>query len=239
MASQAALAAAIEDANSIPLDAIDVSRLELWSNDTHWPYFERLRKEDPIHYCAKSQFGAYWSITKFNDIMAVDTNHEVFSSDREIIIFDEAKDGTDLPMFIAMDPPKHDAQRKVVSPIVAPAQLARMESLIRERAGEDPRRTADRRDVRLGRQGLDRTDHADAGDAVRLPVRGPAQADLLVRHHDHVPGPGRLVETVDEQTRDYHGVPRLLHEAVERAGQRRTADRPDLDARARAMRRGT
>jgi len=136
MASQAALAAAIEDANSTPLEAIDVSRIDLWSNDTHWPYFERLRREDPVHYCRKSEFGAYWSITKYNDIMAVDTNHDVFSSHREITIFDEVKDDSDLPMFIAMDPPKHDAQRKVVSPIVAPGNLARMESLIRERAGK-------------------------------------------------------------------------------------------------------
>src|ERR1043165_387063 len=136
MGAEAALAAAIEDAKSTPLDKIDVARLDLWSSNTHWPYFERLRREDPIHYCAKSEYGAYWSITKYNDIMAVDTNHEVFSSHREITIFDEVKDDTDLPMFIAMDPPKHDAQRKVVSPIVAPANLARMESLLRARAGK-------------------------------------------------------------------------------------------------------
>jgi cytochrome P450 len=39
-------------------------------------------------------------------------------------------------MFIAMDPPKHDVQRKTVSPIVAPDNLARLESTIRERAGK-------------------------------------------------------------------------------------------------------
>src|SRR3546814_12328483 len=38
-------------------------------------------------------------------------------------------------MFIMMDPPKHDAQRKVVSPIVAPGNLAKLEGTIRERAG--------------------------------------------------------------------------------------------------------
>ena len=32
-----------------------------------------------------------------------------------------------------MDPPRHDEQRKVASPIVAPANLANMEPLIRER----------------------------------------------------------------------------------------------------------
>ena len=39
-------------------------------------------------------------------------------------------------MFIAMDPPKHDVQRKVVSPVVAPGNLAKMESVIRERTAK-------------------------------------------------------------------------------------------------------
>jgi cytochrome P450 len=39
-------------------------------------------------------------------------------------------------MFIAMDPPKHDAQRKVISPIVSPHNLLNMEPIIRERAGK-------------------------------------------------------------------------------------------------------
>ena len=72
------------------------------------------------------------------------------------------------PSFIRMDPPTHDEQRKVVSPIVAPANLANMEGLIRERTLHGARRPAARRDVRLGRPGVDRADDDDAGDAVRL-----------------------------------------------------------------------
>lgn len=41
----------------------------------------------------------------------------------------------ELETFIAVDPPKHDAQRKVVSPIVAPSNLTLLEPVIRERAG--------------------------------------------------------------------------------------------------------
>ncbi|MBV8193593.1 MAG: cytochrome P450, partial [Alphaproteobacteria bacterium] len=37
------------------------------------------------------------------------------------------------PSFIRMDPPKHDEQRMVVSPVVAPKNLANMEGVIRER----------------------------------------------------------------------------------------------------------
>jgi cytochrome P450 len=39
-------------------------------------------------------------------------------------------------MFIAMDPPKHDAQRKTVSPAVSPHSLMQQEPLIRKWAGD-------------------------------------------------------------------------------------------------------
>ena len=128
--------AAREAAYSMPIEQIDPADPELFRTDTMWPYFERLRKEDPVHWC-ESQFedvGGYWSITKYNDIMAVDTNHEAFSSEPTIVLPDPAEDFT-LPMFIAMDQPKHDVQRKTVSPIVSPHSLMRMEPIIRERAG--------------------------------------------------------------------------------------------------------
>ena len=67
--------------------------------------------------------------------LAVDTNHGVFSSEAHlggITVADQDADFI-LPMFIAMDPPKHDAQRKAVSSIVSPSNLAKLESTIRER----------------------------------------------------------------------------------------------------------
>jgi len=125
-----------ERARTIPLDEIDVSEPELWRTDSHWPYFERLRREDPVHYCARSAFGPYWSITKYHDIMAIDTNHQVFSSEAALggITIDDETTDLRFPMFIAMDPPKHDEQRKAVSPAVSPANLQLFEPLIRERA---------------------------------------------------------------------------------------------------------
>jgi cytochrome P450 len=117
-----------------PLEAIDVSRPERFRANTMWPWFERLRREDPVHYCPDSIFGPYWSVTKYRDIMEVETHHQVFSSQGGITLRDQPED-FQLPMFIAMDPPKHDAQRKVVNPIVAPDNLARLEGTIRERAG--------------------------------------------------------------------------------------------------------
>jgi cytochrome P450 len=120
-------------AYAMPLDQINVADAELFRTDTMWPYFERLRKEAPVHYQAEHEFGPYWSITKYNDIMAIDTDHETFTSEPAITIA-EPEDDFQLPMFIAMDPPKHDVQRKTVSPSVSPANLQLMEPLIRERS---------------------------------------------------------------------------------------------------------
>jgi cytochrome P450 len=125
-----------EKAATMPIEQIDLSEPELFRSDTVWPYFERLRREDPIHYRRDGRQGSFWSITKYKDIMAVDTNHAVFSSESSLggITLADAPPQMRRPMFIAMDPPKHDEQRKVVSPIVAPANLAKLEVLIRSRA---------------------------------------------------------------------------------------------------------
>jgi len=118
-----------------PLDKLDPSRAELFQTGAHHAYFRRLRHEDPVHYTPESAFGPYWSITRFHDIMAVDSNHQVFSSARDIVIGDQEDDFAP-PMFIAMDPPRHDVQRKVATPAVSPGRLADLEVLIRQRAGK-------------------------------------------------------------------------------------------------------
>jgi cytochrome P450 len=123
------------DAYAMPLDAIDVSDPQLYQDDTWYPYFERLRREDPVHFVADSRYGPYWAVTKYKDIMHVEVNHGTYSSASELggIQIEEQPKGMERPSFIRMDPPRHDEQRKVVSPIVAPGNLANMESLIRER----------------------------------------------------------------------------------------------------------
>jgi len=126
--------AAREEAYSLPLAELNPAQPALFQADAMWPIFERLRKEDPVHYTAEHEFGPYWSVTKYNDIMAVDTNHQVFSSEGGITIAEQTQGEGPLPMFIAMDPPKHDIQRKTVTPAVSPTNLQRLEPLIRERA---------------------------------------------------------------------------------------------------------
>ena len=132
---------------SIPLEQIDVSNPELLQQDAWQPFFKRLREEDPVHYCADSFFGPYWSVTRFKDIQYVDTHHQQFSSDRSIVIGDLNPDFPLSPGFIAMDPPTHDEQRHSVQPVVAPPNLKNTGTADpRARAG-DSRRITGRRGV--------------------------------------------------------------------------------------------
>jgi cytochrome P450 len=138
LAERTRLEAAREHALSLPLADFDPGDPELFRSDVHWPYFDRLRKEEPVHYCGNSMFGPYWSITRYNDIMDVETNHLAFSSASAlggITIRDVAPD-LRRESFIAMDPPRHSAQRKTVAPMFTPTHLDQLAVNIRKRSAE-------------------------------------------------------------------------------------------------------
>ncbi|HSZ49931.1 MAG TPA: cytochrome P450 [Caulobacteraceae bacterium] len=140
-----------DEAWTAPLEELNPARVDRFQNDTVWPVFERLRREDPIHFTPDSEYGPYWSISRWDDIMAVDTNHIDFSSADGITLVNrkmlEAQREAFAAMgreprrnggagFITMDEPEHSVHRKAVSPTVAPANLARMSPVVRERAGQ-------------------------------------------------------------------------------------------------------
>ena len=137
MADGARIAAEARDrAYSTPLEDFHVGDPELFRTDTHWPWFERLRAEDPVHYCKASDFGPYWSVTKFDDIVAVDGDHNTFSSSAENggIALGDSYESAAGASFISQDSPRHEAQRKVVAPMFTSGAMAAMEPLIRSRA---------------------------------------------------------------------------------------------------------
>ena len=132
------LRTAREKAYATPLSEFHPGHPELFRSDTLWPYFERLRNEEPVHFCSTSPVGNYWSVTKYNDIMHVDTNAAIFSSDVRLggIMLRDVDERYQWPSFIAMDEPKHGPQRKTVSPMFTPTHLDRLAVLIRERSAD-------------------------------------------------------------------------------------------------------
>ena len=137
------------EADAMPLADINPAKAERFQADTIWPYFARLRREDPVHFTADSEFGPYWSITRWEDIMVVDTDHGAFSSAEGIGLpnlkameeQEKVLEAMGRPRrragagFITMDEPEHTVHRKAVSPTVAPANIASMAPVVRERAG--------------------------------------------------------------------------------------------------------
>jgi cytochrome P450 len=125
-------------AYATPLDQFNPADPALFRNNTLWPWFERLRAEDPVHYTAESEFGAYWSVTKHRDIIAVDSNHGAYSSSsiNGGIAVSDGYQPEETSNFIALDPPMHDEQRKVVAPMFTSTSINAMEAIIRERAAK-------------------------------------------------------------------------------------------------------
>jgi cytochrome P450 len=123
-----------EDAASLPLERIDLADPRRFEAGTHWAFFDRVRREDPVHFCPGSAFGPYWSVTRWQDILSVETNPRVFSSKAGIFIGDRFEDFA-LNSFIAADEPIHGQWRKPVMPAVGPARLGELEALIRARVG--------------------------------------------------------------------------------------------------------
>ena len=128
----------IPAAADMALEDINPVWNRLFSENKMLDFFERLRREDPVHFNESEVVGRYWSLTRYDDIKAVDTDHHNFSSAHGITVgfpIDQPlpEGALDVKLFIAMDPPKHDVQRRTVSPVVSTRNLAGMEQLIRER----------------------------------------------------------------------------------------------------------
>ncbi len=122
------------------LSDIDLSQPGIFASEDVLDVFARLRREAPVHYCANSNFGPFWSVTRYNDIVEVDTNHKVFSSSDQFggIQIDDAivrppVEGANISAFITKDQPHHMPIRKAVQPIAEPPSLDSMKDLVWQR----------------------------------------------------------------------------------------------------------
>ena len=122
----------ISDASDVDLATLDPSDGRIFQANKHHAYFKRLRTEAPVHWSPTGPSGPFWSLSKFDDIVAVDSNFELFSSDTNIVVGDQDPAFT-IKTFIQADPPVHDVQRQAVTAAVAPKRIAELEELIRQR----------------------------------------------------------------------------------------------------------
>ena len=204
-----------------PLESLNPGDAQSFADQEMWWKFERLRAEDPVHYTAEdqSEHGAYWSITKWDDIIAVDTDTVRFSNEVSVslalpgsnpsVLRMVGPDATPaeireaeirgMPSLLSMDPPAHGVHRGAVAEGVSPAALAEFEPLIRERIGAIL-------------DGLPIGEEFDWVDKVSMELTAMTLATLfgypqedrrqLTLWSDQLtttPGPGRVVETMEEK----------------------------------------
>jgi linalool 8-monooxygenase len=122
---------------------VDLGNPDLYVSGVPHEVFTWLRREDPVHWNPVTNGRGFWSVTKYDDIVAISKNPEVFSSAREHgghRIYDEnivgtagmGAEETDAP-FISMDPPEHNRYRRMISPGFGPSRLKALEGQIHDR----------------------------------------------------------------------------------------------------------
>jgi cytochrome P450 len=121
------------------IDPFDVSRPELYRDDTWGEPFRRLRAEAPVHKVEHSEFGPYWSVSTYKPIVEVESLPDLYSSEvGGFTIAPFLNDGSEvrMPMFIGRDRPIHTGQRRTVAPAFTPSEMVRMTGDIRRRTAE-------------------------------------------------------------------------------------------------------
>ncbi len=118
-----------------PIEAFNVSDPELYRADNWRDYFWQLRERAPVHYCADSVYGPYWSVCTYDLIMQVELDHGTYSNLAKCggIQLQDIAENMNRPSFVSMDPPEHTGRRRAVAPMTNRTSLAGMTDLIRER----------------------------------------------------------------------------------------------------------
>ena len=115
---------------------IDLSDTALYvENRWHAP-FAQLRRDMPVSWCPDSPYGPYWSAVTHELVQQVELDPATWSSQLGNITIADGVAGGEFPNFIAMDPPRHTDQRRVVAAAFTPSQMAQREVQVRQRTLE-------------------------------------------------------------------------------------------------------
>ena len=241
--------AARERIYAMPLDKLDPAAIDSYPNEEMFFKFERLRAEDPVHFTSSedSQYGDYWSVTKWDDIIKIDTDSVTFSNeagitiaanrpDRKVLGYVpendtrtpeqiQADNEGGMKTLLSMDPPQHGLHRGAVSESVSPANLEDLEPLIRER-------------IAGILDGLPIGEEFDWVDKVSMELTAMTLATLFNYPQERrreltfwsdimtvTPGPGQIVETAEEA----NAARQNFYEAVVKMFQERGAAEPAQD----------
>ena len=120
----------------------DLSRLDLFVYGDPYAVWRRLRATDPVHWNVHISPGGadegFWSVTSYDDAVAVYRDPQCFSSERGVALTFDLSQAEEAEremgygrMLIMTDPPRHARMRHAFNRLFAPRALAVQEPLIR------------------------------------------------------------------------------------------------------------
>jgi methyl-branched lipid omega-hydroxylase len=127
----------------VDLADIDLGSYDFWGRDEEFRHgaFVTLRREAPIAYFqalarpGESPGRGHWALTTHDDVRFASLHPEIFSSVPTIVMSDVAPELAEaLTGMIAMDDPRHQRLRAIVSRAFTPKVLSHIEDSIRERS---------------------------------------------------------------------------------------------------------
>ena len=121
----------------VPLSEVDLNNLDFFVNDEAWGMFDTLRAEDPLHWQDEndSDGHGFWSVTRYEDIEAVNKDGETFTSTKFVNLEEPPAEFQDLRRSILeSDGTRHMALRKLLQRDFSVAQLRKYEDFLRDLA---------------------------------------------------------------------------------------------------------
>lgn len=116
-----------------PAATIDLADLDAFEQGTVWPLFDRLRREDPVHWNPEPAPNAgFWALTRHADIVAVDRDPDTFASTGFVNLEEVDDDLIEVRRsLLESDGTRHRALRKLLQRDFGGQTLLRYEEFLR------------------------------------------------------------------------------------------------------------
>jgi len=117
---------------------VDITSHDTFVEGVPHETFKWLRANDPVHWTEETDGGrGFWSVTRYDDVLNVSRNSEIFSSRLGIRLEDMDDEETEARRtLMEMDAPEHTQLRRLVSRPFSPKSVAEYEDSVREIAVE-------------------------------------------------------------------------------------------------------
>ena len=118
---------------AVQAERVDLGNPDNWVERVPHDGFDWLREHEPVSYHTTAEGFDFYALTRYEDVVAAGKDWKNFSSAKGFVV-EDLEGGAEL-MMAAMDPPRHNSIRRLVSQGFTPRRVIKLEDHIREIAG--------------------------------------------------------------------------------------------------------